>query len=288
MKFKQILLVFLFLLSTITYGYAEIERKYVNVKARSWVKAFNNSLIWEEIKIPTRSNVKIRFLMAKHADATCVTVMLFTGGKARRITKLNQRTGRLKLTSNFLIRTSPIFASKELTTVLVDLPSDRKLLSNDFRNSEKHHKDIRSIIEFLTKNEGACGVYLVGTSRGSLSVAYLATMIKHSNVKGYILTASVEDILHIHGVYEIKKPTLVVHHVDDECRTTPYASAQWFFNNLSKNIRKHFVSVSGGDMPRTKACRPKSQHGFWGVEKKTVKAIVDWILGKTPPKWVSP
>ena len=290
MKFKQILLVFLFLLSTVSYGYAEtIERKYVNVKPSSRMDVFNNSLIWEEIKIPTRPNVKTRFLMVKHEDATCVTVMLFTGGKARRIDRVNQKTGYLKLSSNFIIRSSPIFANMKLITVLVDLPSDRTMLSNDFRNSKEHYKDIRSIVEFLTKNEGTCDIYLAGTSRGTLSVAYLATIIKHPNVKGYILTASVEDILHIHDVYKIKMPILVVHHVDDdECRTTPYGSAQWFFNSLSKNIRKHFVSVSGGYTPQSSACRSKSPHGFFGVEKETVKAIVDWIFGKTPPKYVSP
>ena len=48
------------------------------------------------------------------------------------------------------------------------------------------------MVDFLV-DEGAREVYLIGTSRGTLSVAYLATVITHPRVAGYVLTATLAE-----------------------------------------------------------------------------------------------
>ena len=40
-------------------------------------------------------------------------------------------------------------------------------------------------MDFLV-SEGACEVFLIGTSRGTLSAAYLASVMTHANVEGYV------------------------------------------------------------------------------------------------------
>lgn len=286
MHFKRIFTaVFLFIFFGVPFGHADmIERKYLHVIPHADFRDPDAVLLWEEIRIPTRPGVKQRFLVAKGEKAGCSAVMLFIGGKTARITK--RRGGRLGLNWNFLIRSAPLFSRAGLNTVLLDFPSDRKMLSDSYRTSTEHHEDIRAVVDFLTKEEKSCGVYLAGTSRGTLSVGYLATVMEHPNVKGYILTASMSEV--VHDASRIKRPTLVVHHIEDECRVTPYEDAQGIFYELPDNPRKHFVTVSGGHEPKSHPCQARSQHGFFGVERETVAAIVDWINGKTPPKHVAP
>ncbi len=286
MHFKRIIsAVFLFIFFVVPLGHADlIERKDVDVILYHDFRDPGAPLLWEDIKISTRPGIRLRFLTAKEEKAGCLAVMLFTGGKAKWITKRKGR--RLRVSRNFLIRSAPLFARAGLITVLLDLPSDRKMLSDSFRTSKEHHEDIRAVVDFLTKEEKACGVYLAGTSRGTLSVGYLATVIAHPNVKGYVLTASKSEV--VHDASRIKRPTLVAHHIDDGCRGTPYNAGQKIFNELPNNPRKHFVSVSGGHEPKSRPCKARSRHGFFGAERETVAAIVDWINGKTPPKHVAP
>ena len=279
---------FVMVSSFVSLGYADgIEREFVDVISYPAFRNANAPLLWEDIQIPTRPGVRQRFLIAKGKKAGCLAVMLFTGGKAKWIAK--RKGGRLKLGRNFLIRSSPLFAKPGFVTVLPDLPSDRDRstgMSDAFRTSQEHYEDIRATIEFLVSKEKACGIYLIGTSRGTMSVGHLSNLIKHPSVKGYVFTASLNDT--VFYAENIRRPVLVVHHIEDGCRVTRYENAQGFFYGLPDLPRKHFITVSGGDKPKGRPCKARTQHGFYGVERETVAAIVEWINGKTPSKHVAP
>ena len=156
-------------------------------------------------------------------------------------------------------------------------------MSDDFRASKEHHSDIKAAVDFLV-SEGACEVFLIGTSRGTLSAAYLASVMTHANVEGYVLTASLEDV--VFYTEKIKRPVLMAHHADDECRVTTLTGARAAYRTITKSPRKAFITVSGGDPPRSRACGPLSAHGFIGAERETVGAIVEWMNGGTPPEHV--
>ena len=244
----------------------------------------------EDVYLPTRPGVRQRVLLARTGNAENKAVILFTGGNGTPIT-VTRHEG-IRLTANSLVRSSELFAEAGFITAVVELPLDSPVdrsVSNAFRQSPKHHTDMRAVVDFLV-DEGARDVFLIGTSRGTLSVAYLATVMKHPNVKGYVLTATLADRPPAVRSYatRITGPVLMVHHTDDGCHVTKYADAQAIFEAIPAGTRKGFVSVSGGDPPRGRACGAMSAHGFLGVEHKTVAAIVDWMNGKTPPKHVSP
>ena len=118
-------------------------------------------------------------------------------------------------------------------------------------------------------------MFLVGTSRGTVSAAYLASVMTHPNVKGYVLTASVETI--IFDTERIERPVLMAHHADDECRVTTLTGARAAYNTITKSPRKHFITVSGGDTPRSRAL---TAHGW---ERETVAAVVEWMNGGRRP-----
>ena len=239
-------------------------------------------LEWEDVYLPTRTNVTQRLLLAKATNTGDKAVVLFKGAEGTPITCKKEEG--LKLNNNFLVRSSALFAEAGFMTAIVDAPSDKGYgMENRFRKSEAHQKDIAKVVDFLVC-EGACEVFLIGTSRGTLSAAYLASVMTHANVEGYVLTASLEDV--VFYTENIKRPVLMAHHADDECHVTTLTGARTAYNTITKSPRKAFITVSGGDPPRGRACGPLSAHGFIGAERETVAAIVDWMNGGTPPEHV--
>ncbi len=262
---------------------AQIERKKVDVLPYGDF-AKGASLAWEDVHLPTREGVRQRLLIARAADAGHKAVILFKGGVGTPITV--KKGGRLGLNRNFLVRSAPLFARAGFVTAVADAPSDRSGGMDDhFRSSKAHHADLKATVDFLV-SEGAREVFLVGTSRGTQSVGYLATVMTHPNVKGYVLTASLGDV--VFYADKIERPVLMVHHSDDECRVTTYTAAVASYRAITKSPRKNFITISGGDMSLSHPCRAMSAHGFIGAERETVAAIVDWMNGKTPPEHVSP
>jgi hypothetical protein len=67
-------------------------------------------------------------------------------------------------------------------------------------------------------------------------------------------------------------PLLLVHHVGDQCFTTPYSDAA----RLSEKYP--LITVFGGSAPQSGPCEAHSQHGFLGKEAETVEQIVNWML----------
>jgi hypothetical protein len=136
-------------------------------------------------------------------------------------------------------------------------------MPDEFRMSEAHMADARAVVEELKKRYPDLPVFLVGTSRGTLSAAYA----------GAALGGQVRFEWH-----EIRSRVLFVHHADDGCRATPYREAQ-------RAAREYpLITVHGGMPPESGPCEPFSPHGFLGKEAETVDAIAAWMLGKPFPK----
>ncbi len=171
----------------------EIKRIKVDIKPHPNGVGDVASSTWKDVYLPTRAGVKQPLLLAKAANAGSKAVILFMGGIGTPITK--KAGEKFRLNANFLVRSSALFAEAGFMTAIVDAPSDKGYgMENRFRKSEAHQKDIAKVVDFLV-SEGACEVFLIGTSRGTLSVAYLASVMTHANVEGYVLTASLEDVV---------------------------------------------------------------------------------------------
>ncbi len=267
---------------------AVLERNPVDV-ARHPVFPVSASVTWEEVRIPTRQDVRQRLLLAKGTNQGTKAVILFTGGNGTPISV--KRAGGSRLTGNFLVRSSPLFASEGFITAIVDAPSDKPEgaaggrdggMDDAFRQSSMHLTDIRAVVDFLV-SEGVRDVFLIGTSRGTLSVAYLATRITHANVRGYVLTASLDQISSYAG--RITRPVLMAHHADDGCFVTTYAGAQATYDALANSPRKDFITVTGGAAPKDdNPCRARTAHGFLGKERETVAALVAWMAMSAPKR----
>ena len=151
----------------------------------------------------------------------------------------------VSLSNNFLARTSPDFVKKGFAIALVGVPSDQSSgMLDSFRTSLDHTADIKKLVQVLATRNLA-PIYLVGTSRGTISAAYLASSINDERVKGLILTSSMSAV----GSLSLKTVTmsvLIVHHGHDDCQNTPYSAAYSLKHSFIKSPKVDFVTVNGG------------------------------------------
>ncbi|MDH5444562.1 MAG: alpha/beta hydrolase [Gammaproteobacteria bacterium] len=228
-------------------------------------------------EITSQRSSELPFWMIEK-DAAKATLVFFAGGHGK--LKLNQN-GIRKLKNNFLVRSRDAFASQGFNIAIVDKPDDRDNLYG-FRLTAEHASDIESLIKYLRK-EYKKPVWLVGTSRGTLSVANAAARLHGANgPDGIVMTATVvvksrRDSVQQVELAKIKVPTLFVHNRDDACHVCPYAGVSATMAKLSKVKDIQLISVQGGQSEASRPCQALTPHGFLGLEDKVIKDITDWI-----------
>ncbi len=168
----------------------------------------------ERIDVPTRPGVTqpVYFTASPSAVAS---VILFPGGNGVVASVRN----------NFLLRVADRFSAQAINVAVADAPSDQaRGTAPQFRQSSQHADDIAGIIAML-KRRAPVLVWLVGTSRGSISAANAAARIGPPGVAGVVLTSSVW-LGGMAGVAldQIKVPVLVVHNHGDGCGESPFGN----------------------------------------------------------------
>lgn len=236
----------------------------------------------EIVTLPTREGVTQSFLLITPTAAKpAAAAILFPGGSGT--LRLRMEGGELKFQGgNFLVRARMSFVEGGLAVAVMDVPSDESRGMDDrFRLGEKHAADVGAVVADLKKRFDNVPVFLVGTSRGSISAASTGAILG-DGVNGVVLTSSVflwaksGPGLSGFDYARIKSPVLLVHHSEDNCFVTPYREAQ----KLAENRRYPLISVKGGDPARSDPCEAFSAHGYLGKENETAQAIANWIVKK--------
>lgn len=241
---------------------------------------------WAEdiITLPTRSGVTQSYLLsAPEAGAAKAAAILFPGGPGK--TDLERETARKALDrGNFLVRTRRLIAGQAVAAAVMDAPSDHPNgMQDQFRLSDAHAEDIGKVVADLKKRYPGTPVFLVGTSRGTISAASAGKRLGRE-IDGVVLTSTLflasrtQPGLSDFDYASIPAPVLFVHHVDDGCNVTPYSSASRLADRFP------LISVSGGLPPQSKPCEAMSQHGYLGKEAETVDAMTKWILKQPYPR----
>ena len=224
----------------------------------------------ERIELPSRGGVQpIEYIQA--ASAPVASVVLFPGGKGV----------IAEVRNNFLLRVRDRFAAAGLAVAVADAPSDHGGgMGAPFRASAPHAQDVAAIIAFL-EGKAPVPVWLVGTSRGTISAANAAVRLGPSQVAGIVLTSSVwSGGLSAVPLAQTAVPTLVVHNRDDGCSESPYAGAEQAMPQLTQAPAKELISVSGGTS-KSRPCDALSTHGYYDIEDKVVPPIIQWIKAHT-------
>jgi pimeloyl-ACP methyl ester carboxylesterase len=239
----------------------------------------------EIVTLQTRPGVTLPFFIAgmgERKPQAAALLLIGGGGNIRlRLQNGEPRFGQ----NNFLPRARREFIRNGILPVILDNPTDQQAgegMSDAFRESAEHVADLRAVRAELEKRHPGLPVFVVGTSRSTLSAAHLARSLP-GELKGAVLTSSLfysgggqraRQVLAAYDWDRIRIPLLFVHHQDDGCGATPYRDA------ARLAARYPLITVHGGKAPESPPCEPLSNHGYFGREAETVEAIAAWMLGK--------
>jgi hypothetical protein len=244
-----------------------------------WLSAFLACHAWAQesmIDIDIgRNSASIPAYAMRHPQAIA-TLVLLPGGDAGsgKITSGKPASG------NFLSRSRDYFQAEGFNVVVAYRASDLRGLDYEYRTSKKHIAEIEKIVAFAT-NEYGKPVWLIGTSRGSVSATAAAIALGNTQVSGLILTSSVtskkDGAISTQNIGSIQMPTLVVHHKNDACHICVPEEARKIVDALLKAPTKKFILIDGGSNPEGEVCAARHWHGFINFEQETVQAITAWI-----------
>jgi len=233
--------------------------------------------------IPTRAGVTQRIILLSPPEPKAAAI-LFAGGHGglQVSTKGSMNWGE----GNFLIRSRKLFAEAGLTVVVVDAPSDRQTppFLSGFRQSPEHAADVKAVISWL-REAARVPVWLIGTSRGTQSAAYIATqLVSTEGADGLVLTSTIlkQDRgrpVQAMPLGRIRIPVLVVHHEQDGCAECPFSEVPTLMGKLENSPRTQLIAFQGG-VSKGDPCEAFAYHGFNGIEREVVQKIVAWILTK--------
>jgi len=236
----------------------------------------------EVVTLATRDHVTQSYLlMYDRAAAPKAVALLFPGGGGEIRLPKDGTLPSYGAAANFLVRSRGLIRDSELAVALLDAPSDQQPggMRDAFRMGADHATDVAAVLRDLRRRFPGARMVLIGTSRGTISAAYLGRDLAEP-VDAVVLTST----LFLGGRWgsglsgfdygKIRAPLLFVHHRDDGCEFCPYYQAQ----KLAKTYP--LITVRGGKPAQSGPCEPRSAHGYYGKEAETVAAIKDWIFGR--------
>lgn len=234
------------------------------------------------VTVATADGNKQSFLLISQAGANA-NIILFAGGSG--LLEIDEY-GPGKGETNFLVRSRKKFAVRGFNTVTVDASSAYQSYNDGltgFRSSESHARDVEAVVHYLNKANGL-PVWLIGTSRGTISAANAAARLGSNKVKGIVLTASVtgtsrrrpENIYDV-PLGKITTPVLLINHKRDGCKVTPNSGMKRLKRKLVKSPVIEIQSFKGGNEVDSNPCRGLTYHGFHGIEDNVISEIAEWV-----------
>jgi hypothetical protein len=229
----------------------------------------------------TRPGVRVGYWLMVRTGATA-TVMLLPGGEGG----IGSVKGQEPRSKNFLVRTRDLFAAAGFNVAVIGKPSDKEDMDLAFRASKEHVEDLRVIAESLRTTLGK-PVWLVGTSRGSVSAAAAGAALDPPTIAGIVMTSSVTysragPAVPTLALMDVRVPALVMHHKRDACKDCDPREAHLITERLTGAPVKKLLLVDGGGEPSGPVCEPMHYHGYIGMEAEAVKMITDWIKSPAP------
>ena len=267
---------------------AKLRARKASLLSLLWLSHYSGSALAQQeiVTLPTRAGVTQSYFLTSIPKNFQAVALLFPGSGGS--IQLRTENGKPRFNQGtFLVRSRSEFIKRGVAAAIIDAPSDQQGgwgMSDDFRLGDAHFTDISAVVDDLSKSFPAVPLFLVGTSRGTISAAALGTKLDR-RVAGSVLTSTMfrqtpknskepGQGLSKFDYSVIKIPLLFVHHVSDQCASTPYGEAA----RLSDKYP--LITVFGGAPPQSGPCEAFSQHGFLGKEADTVEQIVNWMLKK--------
>ena len=253
-----------------------------------WISCFAAAALAQQeiVTLPARPGVTQSYFLTSMPKELGAVAILFPGSGG--LIQLRNENGKPRFnTGNFLVRSRSEFIKNKVAAAILDAPSDQQGgwgMSDEFRLGADHLTDITAVVSGLKRRFSGVPLFLVGTSRGTISAGALGARLGQE-VDGVVLTSTMfrqaprnskepGPGLSKFDFATIRVPLLFVHHASDQCESTPYGDATRLADKYP------LISVIGGSPPQSGPCDAFSQHGFLGREPETVEQMVNWMLKK--------
>lgn len=206
------------------------------------------------------------------ARATMIVVL---GGEGR--VGFNEKTKGTKTQTALMttLLSDAAFSRNPINVAIFDSPAP--LTPVHLRYGAEHLERIRSVISFY-KAKFNHPIVLLGHSNGSTSVSeYVNKYAQSADVMGLIVSASKADLT---LKPPLSIPTLFLHHLDDQCRLTPFFSANRNFERV-KTINARYTEmavVKGGDASGD-PCRD-GKHMYLGAYEEAARFVDEFVASQ--------
>ena len=190
------------------------------------------------------------------------------------------------MTPNFMGRAKDDFTKADINYYMFPNNERKEIATPIVRASKERMGRLGNLIKEI-QSRNSLPIYVAGFSRGSIE-ASLAS--KQYGIDGVIILSGMFDNpgkrktplyrshLTQNIINETDKRLLVIHHVKDECKQTPFYKAEQFYKKV-KAADKKMIRLNGGGNTG-KICGPLNYHGLEGWEEDLAKQITDWVLKK--------
>ena len=246
----------------------------------------------EVVTLATRPGQSIRVLVQRPAGPALGSVVLIAGGHGNLEISAD---GRLSWGApNQLVRTRGLYVAAGYVAAVPDIAPEFKRpggAEEGYRSSAGHARDLGAVIAYLRPQ--APPVWLVGTSRGAISVANAAARLSGAErpdgivVTSGTLMSSRSDSQSaqstVRGLNRIAVPTLLVGHELDQCRFSPASDAVAFRKLLTGAPRVDVKTLTGG-VSQGPPCESWAYHGFNGLAQDVVNLVTAWLKTNTPSR----
>lgn len=238
--------------------------------------------------ISTRMDVTVPVFWMPHEGAVA-SVMLMPGGMGG----FGDVVDDQPTSENFLVRSRKYFAEQDFNVAVIGRPIVGRSSHPDnlvyadptYRTSAKHVDDLKQVVAEIKKWSNQ-PLWMIGTSRGTISTAAAGIEFGNDELAGIVLTSSIVDTEVPGAVPEqrldaITIPVLVLHHEGDACGHCKPEEVEQMMPRLENAPIAKLMMVNGGAGLTGDPCGPIHFHGFIGMEKKAVNLIANWIKNPT-------
>jgi hypothetical protein len=199
----------------------------------------------------------VPYILTSQHQSPRYVLILMPGGAGTFNPHINNE-GKLQFgfAGNFLIRSRNQFCDSQFTTTST--------------NSTESPERMGALVNDLQTRFPNAKICMVGTSRSTYSTMGLAEKFD-GKIDCIIHTASMNQIARF-DTRKFKSRHLMVHHKNDPCHLTTYASTQ----SNHERYKTPLITMEGGSSTGD-ACQAFSFHGFYGIEQQTIDQIKAWI-----------
>lgn len=240
--------------------------------------------------LAVREGASLSYSLNSPTAEPAVTLVLLAGGGGH--LRLDEGGCASALKGNALVRVQPLLQAQGFGTVLVDAVSDQQAGEDGlagFRTDPRHAADLGRLIETLRAAQGGGQVWVVGTSRGTISAVNAASRLQGAAAPDGVVLSSILTVGTPMGrktwtsqsVFDldlaaIRQPVLLLGHADDGCQRSPPRQMAEVARRL-RPARLEQLLIKGGPGGSGDACEGRSPHGYVGQDGELVEAIRGFV-----------